>query len=344
MKPFATLTRQGQLRRIRRLAEAALEAYGLGGARLTFVQYSANFVYRVDVPGAGDGPAHRGPYRPQRYVLRVLYTQRWESVRGELAWLAAMSREGGLPVPQPVPTLEGELLARIATPGIPEGRIVSLLRWIDGRRLRTGLRPRHFRAWGQMMARLHRFSAAWQPPAGFQRPHWDWAGQLGGAEFRTPVDELVASMPRHLQAPFQLVSRGARAVMDKLGTGPDAYGLIHADMYPENVLFRAGQAYPIDFEDCGFGYWIWDLAIALCLWPSMGDGRWRRDAFLDGYTRVRPLPEAQLQHLDLFVAAQYATMVLWATAFIRNDPARRPEHEAWRDEYAAKLLQIVECG
>ena len=42
------------------------------------------------------------------------------------------------------------------------------------------------------------------------------------------------------------------------------------------------------------------------------------------------------------MAAQYATMVLWASPFIRNDPARRTEHEAWRDEDGAKLLRYLE--
>ena len=342
MKPYNELTRLGQLRRVRQLAESALEAYGLGGAPLTFVQYTANVVYRVDAPGPdpeGDGP---GPYVPHRYLLRALLTNDQEAVEGELTWLLAMSREAGLPVPQPVPTLDGQLVTRIATPGLPRGRLVSLMRWIDGRRLTTGFRPGHFRAWGRMMARLHEFSAAWQPPEGFQRPHWDWAGQLGGAEFRTPVEELVATMPPHLQDPFHSVSQEARQVMDALGRGPDAYGLIHADMYPENVLFKAGQAYPIDFEDCGFGYWLWDIAIALCLWPWTEEWRWRRDAFLEGYARVRTLPQAQLRHLDLFMAAQYATMVLWASLFIRNDPARLAEHEEWRDQDGAKLLRYFD--
>jgi len=41
------------------------------------------------------------------------------------------------------------------------------------------------------------------------------------------------------------------------------------------------------------------------------------------------------------MAAQYATMVLWASPFIRNDPARRTEREAWRDEDGAKLLRYL---
>jgi Ser/Thr protein kinase RdoA (MazF antagonist) len=342
MKPYDELTRLGQLRRTRRLAGTALEAYGLLGARLTFVQYTANIVYRVDVPGPvldGDGP---GPYVPNRYLLRVLCTNHWEGVKGELTWLAALSCEAGLPVPEPVPTLAGELLTRITTPGVPKGRIVSLMRWIDGQRLTTGFRPSHFRAWGRMMARLHEFSASWQPPVGFERPHWDWEGQLGGRGFRTPVEELVASMPQHLQEPFQIVSQEARAVMESLGKGPDAYGLIHSDLYPENVLFKGGEAYAIDFEDCGFGYWLWDIAVALCLWPWTEEWHWKRDALLEGYAQVRTLPESQLKHLDLFMATQCATMVLWASLFIKNDPARQTEHEAWRDRDGARLLRYIE--
>jgi Ser/Thr protein kinase RdoA (MazF antagonist) len=342
MKAYDELTRHGQLRRIRQLAEAALEAYGLRGARLTFVQYTANIVYRVDAPGPASVAGERGPYVPNRYLLRVLCTSNLEGVQGEMTWLAALSREAGLPVPAPVPTLDGKLVTRIATPGVPQGRLVSLMRWIDGRRLTTGFRPGHFRAWGQMMARLHAFTAGWQPPDGFERPHWDWAGQLGGREFRRPVEELVASMPDHLREPFQTVSAKAREVMATLGKGPDAYGLIHADMYPENVLFKAGRVFPIDFEDCGFGYWMWDIAIALCLWPWTKDWYWKRDAFLDGYAQVRTLPESQLEQLDLFMAAQYATMVLWASAFIQHDPARQAEHEAWRNNDGGKLLRYFD--
>ncbi len=67
-----------------------------------------------------------------------------------------------------------------------------------------------------------------------------------------------------------------------------------------------------------------------------------RDAFLEGYTQIRTLPESQLEHLDLFMATQYATMILWASLFIRNDPARRAEHEEWRDRDGARLLRYLE--
>jgi Ser/Thr protein kinase RdoA (MazF antagonist) len=342
VKPYDELTRLGQLRRIRQLAEATLDAYGLRGARLTFLRYFANITYRVDVPDPIQRRDGSDPYLPNRYLLRVLLSNHWEYAKGEMTWLRALSREAALPVPEPVPTLAGELLTRITTPGVPEGRIVSLMRWVDGRRRTTELPPRHFRAWGRLVARLHAFAAGWQPPEGFERYVWDWEGLLGGRGFGHTVEELVASMPEHLQEPFRIVSREARAVMEDLGKGPDAYGMVHGDMYLENVLFKGGEVFPIDFEDCGFGYWLWDIAVALSQQPWTEGWYRRRDAFLEGYAQVYPLPESQLGHLDQFIATDKATGVLWASSFIQDDPARRAEHEAWRDENGVLLLRYLE--
>ena len=342
MKPFEELTRRGQLRRIRILAEKALEAYGLTGARLTFLRYFANITYRVDLPGPALVDRRSGPYLHNSYLLRVLVSSNWEYALGEMTWLAALSVEAGLPVPAPVPNLEGELLTRVTTAGIPKGRIVSLMRWIDGRKPPRNLTLRHYRSWGQMVGKLHAFAAGWVPPEEFKRYIWDWEGLLGGRGFRYPLDELVADMPVKLQEPFLSASTDVRSSMAALGTSPEAYGMVHGDMYLENILIKDGAILPIDFEDCGFGYWLWDIAIALEDQPWTEIWFQRRDAFLEGYCANHPLPDSQLQHLDTFMAANYATVALWAAHFIRDEPARRVEHEAWRDEFAPGLLKYIE--
>jgi Ser/Thr protein kinase RdoA (MazF antagonist) len=338
MKPYKDLTRRGRLRRLRKMAEIALKHYDLEDARLTFQHYQGNVVFRTDVPGpAGSG---NGIFVPNRYNLRILSTHDEAMIRSELVWLAALRQEANLPVPEPVPNLDGDLYTFIATPGIPNGRYISLMRWVDGRRLEDGLRLKHMRAWGEVTAQLHNFSAGWQPPKNFFRPEWDWYGQLGGRDFPVSVEELVGLMPEEYRQPFLEISREVKAVTGRLGKGKDAYGLIHADMYPENLLFKAGRARLIDFEDSGFGYWIWDIAVGLTAWPWTEDFSRRRDAFLEGYARFRTLPESQLKHLDLFMAATSATMVLWATMFILHDPAMEPEHAAWRKVEGEKVLRF----
>ena len=262
-----------------------------------------------------------------------------EAIASELMWLAALSHEAGLSVPAPIPVADGNLIANIITPGIPRGRIVSLMRWLDGRKILNGLRSNHMRALGEAVAQMHTFSAEWHPPNGFTRPEWDWEAQLGGSMFEHPLEELVESMPDKYQEPFQILSREAKQVMAELGKDSDAYGLIHADLYPENVLYKAGKAYPIDFEDCGYGYWMWDIAVALCKWAWGDEWERMRDGFREGYALIGSLPEEQWDQLDLFIATQFATMVLWASAFLRHDPKRVEEYELWRNDNGNKLLR-----
>jgi Ser/Thr protein kinase RdoA (MazF antagonist) len=139
-----------------------LDAYGLAQAHLTLEQYSANIIFRVDAPGPA--PIREAQlYVPDRYSLRVLAINDTDTIASELTWLAAL-REVDLPVPEPAPTLDGRLYTKGVTPGVPRGRVVSLMRWIDGRHLTTRLRPHHARALGRLVAQLHGFSAAWQPP------------------------------------------------------------------------------------------------------------------------------------------------------------------------------------
>jgi Ser/Thr protein kinase RdoA (MazF antagonist) len=338
VKSFRELSRRSRLYRLRQLANAALVDYGLRGAHLCFLQYSENITYRVEMPGTVHPSDDTNPYVPNRYVLRIHAMGDVESITSELTWLAALSRATDIPVPAPISTPDSKLLTTIVTPGIPNGRVVSLMRWLDGKRLHKGQRPKHLHALGQVVAHLHNFSASWQPPGDFNRPHWDWDSMLGGSMFRHSMRALVKTIPSKFRGPFQTVSQEAKCVMDSLGKGLDAYGLTHADLYPENVLYKAGKAFPIDYEDCGFGYWIWDIALALSPWAWEHEWEQMRDAFQEGYGQIRALPKAQWAQLDFFVAAQFATMVIWSSAFIKNDPKRIIEYESMRNYNGNKLL------
>jgi Ser/Thr protein kinase RdoA (MazF antagonist) len=342
MKPYQDLTRRGRLRRARALARRALEHYDLRDPQITFQHYSGNIVYRVDAQGTTGLNDDDGIFVPNRYNLRVLTSSDIDLIRSELVWLRDLRRGTGMAVQEPVPTLAGELAVRVAPPGISEGKVVNLLRWVDGKHLNKGLTSKHARNWGRMMAKLHRFSAGWTPPEGFKRDTWNWEGLLGPGVLRTPIEELVAMMPEKYRGPFTYVSDQIRKVMTGLGAGSEAFGLIHADMYLENLLFKGTEPRPIDFEDCGFGYWLYDIAIPLSAFRWDENMQWVKDVFLDGYLAERSLPNEQLKHLDLFMACRYADFTLWGTAFIQHDPGMAEEHTAWRDESGDLLVNYIE--
>jgi Ser/Thr protein kinase RdoA (MazF antagonist) len=261
--------------------------------------------------------------------------------QSELTWLTVLRSKLGLPVPEPVQNLDGQLLTTVSTPGLPQGKVVSLMRWVDGRHYaETSIQPYHAKAWGQLTGSMHQFAAQWTPPDDFNRFHWDWDGQLGNGVLRTPVDQAVASMPIEIQEPFIIISKQLKDAMESIGKGPDAYGMIHSDMYLDNVLFKAGKPRLIDFEDCGFGYWMLDIGIVLAQFRWTDQWNLIHDAFLEGYLQMHNLSAVQLEQLDLFMAMPYATNVLWASAMILEDPAMRAENEKWREIDGKILLRF----
>ncbi len=342
VKTFRDLSRRERLFRFRKLAQIALHEYGLAEAKLTLLQYGGNVIYRVDLPILSKHFSNGSPYHPNRFLLRLHAWDEMAYIHSEMIWLDALVNQAGLFVSAPVRAPNGDFVVKVSSSDLPNGRCVTLLRWLDGRKLNQGIRPKHMKSVGQLMAQLHHFTSTWQTPEEFSRPAWDWDAQLGGSHFDVKREILIDSMPQEFQQSFLIVSQQAKSTMENLGTKAAAFGLIHADLYPENILFKAGQAIPIDFEDCGFSYWIWDIAVALCTW-AWGENYDRfRDAFYDGYESVRTLPPEQWKLLDLFIATQYATMLLWASAFLHQDPKRADEYIPWRDDSGNRLLRYFD--
>ena len=129
--------------------------------------------------------------------------------------------------------------------------------------------------------------------------------------------------------------------MESWGKGLSVYGLIHADLGTKaNVLFYGREARAIDFDDGGFGYWIYDLAVPLCDWEGQNVWSEYRNALLAGYKEFRPIPEEQLAQLELFQAAFRAMEIFWGTASLM----RHPDSTYWverRDQAWRYIKQIT---
>ena len=343
MKPYQELTYLGRLRRLRRLAGVALDAYGLNGAHFTLLRHAGNTLFRVWAADPTPAAAANDVYEDGQYLLRIHEPgyQATDAIELELAWLAAMCREAQLPVQEPIPALDGRLLIQASIPGVPNAlrRNCSLLRWVKGRTLKKDIRPHHYRAQGRLMARMHNFAAEWQPPACPTKRRYDWDGLFQeDAGSGVPHREAWPLLATSCAEPFQIVARRVRQVMDELGQGPDVYGLIHADLgLDANVLFWEGQPRAIDFDDSGFGYWVYDLAVALEHCREDATFSQFRAALLDGYAEMRSLPEEQLKHVELFMAASDVYWSLWATGGAHLYPHWR-EGLAGRMERSARLV------
>jgi Ser/Thr protein kinase RdoA (MazF antagonist) len=257
---FHSLSHGGQVRRLASLSRAALRAYPVRGARLRLLAHFWNTTFRVTVPDGG------------RYVLRVHHRGQSsiEAVRSELLWLTAL-REDGFSVPEPVRNEEQRLVTVATHPSVPEPRLCVLFRWVEGRFLYRGLTPAHLAQAEDLMACLHRHAAQWRRPREFTRHGVDNLDpmQRGQDDLLDPaVAERVTQTVTAVCTPeagrvIAAVIPRIRATLQPLGQEPDAVGLIHGDFHHRNFLFGKGGISAIDFDDCGYDHWLYDLAVPL---------------------------------------------------------------------------------
>jgi len=74
------------------------------------------------------------------------------------------------------------------------------------------------------------------------------------------VDALISTDDAALFArALEVVWATTRTLAEETG----AFGLIHGDLHHENFLFHRGEARAIDFDDCGWGFHLYDLAVTL---------------------------------------------------------------------------------
>lgn len=346
MKAYTDLTYLGQVRRLGRLGKAALKQYGCQDALVRLINHGENTTYQVRFPEGSLPKAASPAYAENTCLLRIHRTgyNNQASIASELMWLTAL-REAGHSVPEPVPAQDGTLFVQVATPEMPDGRVCSLLRWMQGKFYAEVATAKHYSLLGQVMAQLHQHAQTWQPPAAFKRRRWDWEGLFGEqAGFNLPAEDVWGLIPDVYRAQFQTIAAQTRHNMHALGETPETFGLIHADLHLWNVIFNDIdgnlQAYPLDFDDCGYAHWVYDFAAALGDETEDEDWRDHRDALFDGYTKIQPLPKGVEEHLEVFIAARIVSLMLWAADMSTVNPAVKESLPAWFEWSEACLSNL----
>jgi hypothetical protein len=98
-----------------------------------------------------------------------------------------------------------------------------------------------------------------------------------------------------------------------------------ATLHHENVLFDNGEARAIDFDDCGWGFYLYDFAVTLFDLEDRPRYNELRDALGGAYATMRPLPPDDAMHLDALLVLRRIQILLWII--------ESREHAAFRDEW-----------
>ncbi|GHO46380.1 phosphotransferase enzyme family protein [Ktedonospora formicarum] len=296
------LSYNGQIRRLRELAEAALTYFDIGNARLSLLNSGADTLFQVMAQRriASDEDSLNVHIEKGRYTLRLYGDEvSTESILSEMRWLLALRRDTELVVPEPVATRTGSLLIQVEIEDIPETPRCGLFRWVEGRFSESLLNVSRMERAGMFMARLHQHAENYMLPSDFTRPRWDWQ-ELIKPELTEIAGDLGLSARE--AATFTTLFEQMEEMFAQLTTNKAHYGLIHSDFQPSNYLFYKDEVRAIDFEKCQFGYYLYDMAVALYSLCGRASEEILREAFFSGYTQIRVLPEQHEKRLSLFTA------------------------------------------
>ena len=315
MRGFDDLPHDEQLRRLHVLATAALERYDLpDGAGADLISVSENATYRVEAPDGGGKWALR--------VHREGYHRR-EAIASELAWLTALREDGVVLTPTAVAGADGELIQLVRDDVLPRPRHVVLFAWEDGEEPdEQGQDLRGpFEVLGEITARMHTHIRSWSKPVGFERFTWDFETTLGGRPHWGPWCDGMGLTPEIedlFARTIELISRR----LARFGTEPDRFNLIHGDMRLANLLIDGAATKVIDFDDCGFGWLMYDCATTVSFFEHRPEVPELLAAWLRGYREVLDLPRADEEEVPTFVMLRRLLLVAWIGSHSETDLAR----------------------
>jgi homoserine kinase type II len=230
----------------------------------------------------------------------------------------------GLNCPRPVRNRTGATLGRLA------GRPAVIVTFLDGYSIHHP-EPEHCAALGTALARLHIAGADFT----MQRAN---ALSVGGWR---PLFAPCAAQADAVAPGLRALIEGELNVLERDWPTDLPTGVIHADLFPDNVFFIGDRISGlIDFYFACSDAFAYDLAVCLNAWCFGPDHDYRPDcgaALLDAYESARPLADAERAAFPML--ARGAAMRFLLTRFVDglNVPAGalvRPKNPL---EYLAKL-------
>jgi Ser/Thr protein kinase RdoA (MazF antagonist) len=263
------------------------------------------------------------PDTGRRTVLRLHrrgYHDRAE-IESELHWLDALRVQAGVRTPRIIPDRAGHRLVALDPVDGGEPRHAVLFEWLPGAEPAGDGLARSFGELGEITARMHEHVLSWHPPAGFTRFAWDYDGAFGATARWGRWQQGIAVGP----AERAILSRLDATLCGRLaryGSDPHRYGLVHADLRLANLLVDDDRTYVIDFDDCGWSWYLYDLGAALSFIEDDPRVPELVESWVRGYRRVRALPAEDEAEIPTFIMMRRLLLVAWIGSHAGTDLAR----------------------
>ena len=221
----------------------------------------------------------------------------------------------------------GNLVETIEDTDIQGSRNCSVFKWIHGGFIRKSVKPRHMFEIGQLLADFQNSTPKGKTK---NRQYWTAEGLVGSNPKFGSIDKLFSVSSGEQRT----LTAARKSIFEKLKKferkHPRRQGLIHADLHFGNIISTGRRLGAIDFDDCGYGFFAYDLVIPyISEQNSLGDKKKHlipeyKKALIDGYKTKRKWDKDDDTIFPYLVTARKLLMLGWLNS--RSDNPRLRKH------------------
>lgn len=285
------------------MVHGALPRWGLSPcSTLELLTVSENATFRAICADSGRSIAIR--------VHRENYHSR-DEIKSELAWINALRNGGVVDTPALIEMPNQEAVLRLVSPDGTVKRFAVAFEFVPGREpnVSDDLSAWFFKL-GQISARMHSHAKTWRREEGFTRKTWDLDLMFGLRPIWGPWQDGMGLDPQGQALLERAVGTIAKR-LERFGDRLDRFGLIHGDLRLANLLVEDEKMRVIDFDDCGFSWFVYDFACAVSFFEANPIVPTLTDAWVAGYRTVAPLGAEEVAEIPVFVMLRRILLVAW---------------------------------
>ena len=236
-----------------------------------------------------------------------------DAILSEIAWIEALQRDNVITTADILKGKNGEKLQCYDDAITQQKYQMLLFEFLTGHHLDEHQKlAENFYYLGNITAKLHLHSQKFTPnlPPSFTRLHWDFDGMIG----KNPHWGAWQDNANSNNDEIKLLTQATEKIEKNLyayGQSDENYGLIHADLRLANFLIGDDKLKVLDFDDCGFSWFLYDIGAAFSFIENHPEKPEMIETWLEGYQKIRFLTQTDIAMIPCFIMLRKIVLLGW---------------------------------
>ncbi|MCD7891053.1 MAG: phosphotransferase [Ruminococcus sp.] len=178
---------------------------------------------------------------------------------------------------------------------------------------------RDFEMLWETTAYLHRQASIWNGTKTIGRIEWTYDNIIGETVAWGRWQDFEGMTPEAEEF-LEEACRIIKKRLKRYGRNQDNWGLIHADLRLANIIVEGDTIKVIDFDDCGSGWYLHDLASFISFIEHKEIVPDLINAWLRGYKKITPFTDTDFEEIDTFILMRRLQLMAWLASHKESGP------------------------